>query len=125
MAGAGFGNEESVNVAEDDKSADRGQRRDGPRQVPLDEHDRKQHALQRHGGSDGEINSAGDDDNAEADAEDSEHPNKLGLIAEVGFGKKSRVFDRDGNAEHREESTDSNFFFHHADCVLAGYGQMN
>jgi hypothetical protein len=83
---ANFGDEKSLNDSEEDKSSDGGKRSQGPGPVPFHEHDGEQNSLEGEGRSDGQVDSAGDNDDSHADAEDPEHADQMRLIPQVRLG---------------------------------------
>jgi hypothetical protein len=80
--------------------------------VPFRQRQHEQHAVERDHRADGQINAAGDDDHADADAEDSVKPDEVGGVREVGL-REERVVLKPGDGAHDDEQgKNSDFFFH-------------
>jgi hypothetical protein len=79
------------------------------------QHDGEKDALKGKDGTDGEIDAAGDDDDAHPDAVDAEHPDLMCLIAEINGGEEAMVSVADDGADNQEENSNSKFFLHKND----------
>ena len=86
--------------------------RRGPGEVPLGQHHRQQHAEQRERRSDRQVDAAGDDDQAEAEAEDPERADQPRRVLQVGRRQEPRVERGDDRAQHHQQQECRELFLH-------------
>src|SRR5689334_19548056 len=87
------------------------------RPVPLHQHLRQQHAQQREDRAYGKVYAAGDNDYADAYAEDAEHADQPRHVLQVGAVKKLRVDRGHDDAEDDEQNEYAKLFFHEGYCL--------
>ena len=95
---------------------DRGQR-DARGPAPLDQHHRQQHPQQGTDRPDRQIDAAGDDDDANADAEDAVRADQPADVLQVGHAEELRARQRDDRAEHDQQQRDADVFSCHGRLV--------
>ena len=77
--------------ADDGAEPEDGRDGQGPRQVPRRQHDGEQDAEERKDRSDREVDPAGDDHQAQPEAEDAKGPHESGRVLQVGRRDEPRV----------------------------------
>ena len=94
-----------------------------PGEMPFGQHDAQEHAEQRERRSDRQVDAAGNDDQPEAQAEDTERPNQSCGVLQVGRRQEPRVECRHDRAQHDQQQEDRDVFFIRHSCADRAIGR--